>query len=66
MGNVNKKASSYPFGEIGHLRIVQRGKDKVQDLLEGSCIPSRLVYQMGIGPSRLEFGISILSDSNFI
>ena len=40
---------------IGHLiGVVQRGK--VWNLLEGSCIPSRLVYQMGIGPSRLEFG----------
>ena len=54
MENVKKKASC--FGEIGHLRIVQRGKDKVQDLLEGSCIPSRLVYLMGVGPSRLKFG----------
>ena len=45
------------FGGIGHLiRIVQRGKGKVRNLLEGSCIPPRLVYQMGIGPSRLEFG----------
>ena len=45
------------LGGIGHLiRIVQRGKGKVRNLLEGSCIPSRLVYQMGIGPSRLEFG----------
>ena len=36
---------------IGHLiRIVQRGKG------EGGCIPSRLGYQIGIGPSRLEFG----------
>ena len=42
--------------EIGHLMIVQGGKDKVQDLLEGSCIPSRLVYLMGVGPSRLKFG----------
>ena len=57
MGNVNKKASSYPFGKIGHLiRIVQRGKDKVHDLLECSCIPSRLVYMMGVGLSRLKFG----------
>ena len=55
MENVKKKASC--FGEIGHLiRIVQRGKDKVQDLLEGCCIPSRLVYLMGVGPSRLKFG----------
>ena len=53
MGNVNKKASSYPFGEIGHLiRIVQRGKGKVHDLLEGRYIPSRLVYLIGVGPSR--------------
>ena len=42
---------------IGHLiRIVQRSKGKVWNLLEGSCIPSRLGYQMGIRPSRLEFG----------
>ena len=45
MENVKKKASC--FGEIGHLGIVQRGKDKVQDLLGGSCIPSRLVHLMG-------------------
>ena len=45
------------LGGIGHLiRIVQRGMGKGWNLLEGSCIPSRLVYQMGIGPSRLEFG----------
>ena len=54
MENVKKKASC--FGEIGHPRIVQRGKDKVHDLLEGSCIPSQLVYLMGVGPSRLKFG----------
>ena len=42
---------------IGHLiRIVQRSKGKVWNLLEGSCIPSRLGYQVGIRPSRLEFG----------
>ena len=52
-----KKANSILLGEIGHLiRIVQRGKGKVRNLLEGGCIPSRLGYQMGIGPSRLEFG----------
>ena len=34
---------------IGHLiRVVQRGKGKVWNLLEDSCIPSRLGYQMGI------------------
>ena len=54
MENVKKKASC--FGEIGHLSIVQRGKDKVQDLLEGGCIPSWLVYLMGVGPSRSKFG----------
>ena len=54
MENVKKKASC--FGEIGHLRIVQRGKDKVQDLLEGSCIPLQLVYLMGVGLSWLKFG----------
>ena len=42
---------------IGHLiRIVQRSKGKVWNLLGGSCIPSRLGYQMGIRPSRLEVG----------
>ena len=57
MENEKKRASCYPFGGIGHLiRIVQRGKGKVRNLLEGGCIPSRLGYQMGIGPSRLEFG----------
>ena len=51
MENVKKKACC--FGEIGHLiRIVQRGKGKVQDLLEGSYIPSRLEYLIGVGPSR--------------
>ena len=57
MENGKKKASSYPFGGIGHLtRIVQRGKGKVRNLQEGGCIPSRLRYQIGIRPSRLEFG----------
>ena len=42
--------------EIGHLGVVQRGKDEVQDLLEGRCIPSRRVYLMGVGPSKLKFG----------
>ena len=33
------------LGGIGHLiRVVQWGKGKVRNLLEGSCIPSRLVY----------------------
>ena len=49
MENVKKKASC--FGEIGHLiRVAQKGKDEVQDLLEGRCIPSRRVYLMGVGP----------------
>ena len=57
MENGKKKASSYPFGGMGHrIRIVQRGMGKVWNLLEGSYIPSRLVYQMEIGSSRLEFG----------
>ena len=53
--NVKEKASC--FGEIGHLiRVVQRGKDEVQDLREGRCIPSQRVYLIGVGPSKLKFG----------
>ena len=51
------KGKASCFGEIGHLiRVVQRGKDEVQDLREGRCIPSRRVYLMGVGPSKLKFG----------
>ena len=52
--NVKGKASC--FGKIRHLGVVQGGKDEVQDLLEGGCIPSRRVYLMGVGSSRLKFG----------
>ena len=62
------KGKASCFGEIGHLGVVQRGKDEVQDLLEGRCIPSRRVYLMGVGPSKLKFGsldhpVRILFDS---
>ena len=50
------KGKASCFGKIGHLGVIQRGKDEVQDLLEGRCIPSRLVYLMGVGPSKLKFG----------
>ena len=57
MENGKKRAGSCPFGGIGHLiRIVQRGMGKVWNLLEDSCISSRLGCRMGIRPSRLEFG----------
>ena len=59
MDITKKKASR--LGKIGYLiKIVQRGKDKVQDLWEGSCIPSWLVCLTRVEPFRLRIGFSYI------